>query len=124
MRSADTRTCQHRDGQFRCHAHINGDAIALFDPETKQHIRESLHFREQLLVSERAEIARLAFPQQSSLIRAAALHVPIETVVGKVDLSALEPLRPGSVPFENLVPRLEPVQFLGYIPPELFGLLD
>ena len=124
VRSADTRARQHRDGQFRRHAHINSDAIALLDAETQKHIGELLYFGEQLRVSERAEIARLAFPQQSSLIGASALHVAVETVVGKVDLPALEPLRPGSVPFKNLVPRLEPVQLVGDVAPELFGLLD
>ena len=48
----------------------------------------------------------------------------VEAVVGKINLAADKPLGPGMIPLQNLVPLLEPVQFLGDAAPEFFRLFD
>src|SRR5450432_3582615 len=48
----------------------------------------------------------------------------VETVIGKIELSADKPLRPWRFPFEDGVPLFEPVEFLGGAGPEFFRLLD
>src|SRR5271166_2587167 len=48
----------------------------------------------------------------------------IEAVIGEINLSAHKPLGPRAIPFENFVPLLEPVQFLGDAAPELVGIVN
>jgi len=50
--------------------------------------------------------------------------VAVETVVGQVDLAADKPFGPRAIPFENFVPRLEPVQLVGDAAPEFVGVVD
>src|SRR6266404_7087603 len=78
----------------------------------------------QLLIGESANFPRFALPDQRGLVFARRLHVPIEAVIRKVDLATDEPLRPGMVPFEDLVPLLEPVQLFGNAAPKFFRMLD
>src|SRR5207253_3928763 len=78
----------------------------------------------QLLVGQSANFAGLALPNQSGFVFAPGLHMAVEAVVGKIDSAADEPLGPGAIPFEDFVPFLEPVQFVGNATPEFFWLLD
>jgi hypothetical protein len=50
--------------------------------------------------------------------------VPIEAVLGEIDLAAQEPLGEGRFPFENGVPLLLPGQGLGLLGPEAIGIAD
>src|SRR5262245_23806570 len=77
-----------------------------------------------LLVGQRANLAWFAFPNQRSFVLPPGLQVAVKAVVGKVDVSAGVPLRPGRIPFENLLPLFEPMQILGHAPPELLRLFD
>jgi hypothetical protein len=98
MRCADAGAGQHGYGQLRGHAHVDGDAITFADAQILESVRELLHFSPELLVGVGADFAGLTFPDQRGFILAGGLHVAIETVVGKIDLSADEPLGPGHVP--------------------------
>ena len=122
MRRADARASEHGDRQFRTHAHVDRDAIALLHAERLQDIGELADFGEQLLISEGADFAGFAFPDDSGFVGASVLDVTVETVVGEIDLAADEPFRPRTIPLENFRPRLEPVQLLGDSSPELFGI--
>ena len=48
----------------------------------------------------------------------------VETVIAEVGFAADEPLGPGQIPLENLVPGLEPVQLFGDAGPEFFGVFN
>ena len=74
---------------------------------------------QQLLVGERADFARLAFPDDGGLVLAPGRDVAVQAVVGDVDLAADEPLGARQLPFEHLVPRLEPVQLAGDLAPRI-----
>ena len=100
------------------------DAVSLADAEILEHIGELLHSLPQLLIGIGANFAGLAFPDQRRFVLARRLHVAIEAVVGEINLTADEPLGPGHVPLQNLVPLLEPVEFFGGTGPEFFRLLD
>src|SRR5260370_37556351 len=78
----------------------------------------------QLLVSESADFAGRAFPDDGGFSFARGLDVAVEAVVGEIDLAADEPLGPWAIPFENFVPLLEPMQFAGDAAPELVGIVD
>src|SRR6266404_3569836 len=123
MRRANAGACQHGNRQLRGHAHVDGDAVSFADAKTLENIGELLHFLPELLVGIGANFAGLTFPNQRRFILAGRLHVAIQTVVGEIDLSADEPLGPRGFPLQNLVPLLEPVQFLGGAGPEFFWLL-
>src|SRR5579875_1403656 len=47
----------------------------------------------------------------------------VHAVVCHVQLAAHKPLGPGSLPFEHLIPPLDPIQTLGFRSPERFGVL-
>ncbi len=124
MRRADAGAGEHRDRQLRTHAHVDGDAVALFHAQALQDVGELLHFLEQFGVGDVTNLARLAFPNERGFAALAGQHVAIEAVVGEVDFAAAEPLHPRRVPLQHRVPGLEPVQFAGDIAPELFRILD
>src|SRR5262249_47970685 len=79
---------------------------------------------EQLLVGECANLPGFALPDQGGLVLAPGLDVPVEAVVREIDLAAKEPLRPGTVPLEDLVPLLEPVQLGGDPSPKSLLIFD
>ncbi len=120
---ADARAGQHRDRQLGNHAHVDGDAIALFDAQRLQHVRAFGDFAQQLLIGERARIARLAFPQDRGFILAPGGDVTVQAVVRNVQLAAQEPFGERQLPFEHAVPGLEPVQFARDLGPETFRVV-
>src|SRR3989442_15718415 len=77
-----------------------------------------------LLIGECPHFSRFALPDESSFVLARSVYVAIEAVIREIDLAADEPLRPGIVPFKDLVPLLEPVQLRGDPGPEFFRFLN
>src|SRR6266853_4332445 len=77
----------------------------------------------ELLVSKRADFSGLALPNDGGFVLARGVDVAVEAVVGKIDLASDEPLGPGEIPLENLVPLLEPMQLAGDAAPELVGIV-
>jgi hypothetical protein len=79
----------------------------------------------QVGVGDVALLALLAAPVERDAVAVAVLDVPVDAVVGDVELAADEPLRERRVgPVEDLVPLLEPVQRLGLLgPPALVVLV-
>ena len=124
MDSANACTGEHGDGKFRRHAHVDRDPISFFHAQRFQNVGEFLHLAMKLLIGEDANFPGLAFPNDRGFVFAPGREVTIDTVVGKIDLAANEPLRPGTIPFENFVPILEPVQFAGDSRPEPIGLVN
>ena len=108
---ADPRAREHRDRQLGDHRHVERHAVALLDAERRERIGEPAHLGVELAVGERAHVARLALPDDRGLGAAPgvlALEMPVEAVVGDVELAADEPLRERRLPVEHLLPGLEP----------------
>src|SRR5258708_28156903 len=124
MRSTDSCASQHRDRQLGSHAHINRDPLSLANSQRLQYVCELLHFLPKLLIRIRPNLAGLAFPDQRRFILTRRFDVPVEAVVGQIDLPPDEPLRPWRLPFQNVVPPLEPVQIFSGASPEFFRILD
>src|SRR5439155_853317 len=61
--------------------------------------------------------ASLSLPDDGRLGLAPRGSVAIDTVIGDVELAAYEPLGPGSIPFQHLVPVFEPVELAGGLGP-------
>ena len=124
MDGADARAGQQSDDQFRRHAHVDGDAVALLDAERLEGVGEALHLGMEFRVGEATDFTGLALPDERDLVAAGAGKVHVETVVAEVGFAAHEPFGVGQIPFEDLVPGLEPVQMLGHRGPEAFGVVN
>ena len=120
----DAGAGEHGDGQFGSHAHVDGNAVAFLNAEGLENVGKFLDFAMELLIGERADFAGLAFPDDGGFVLTSGLHVAIEAVVGEIDFSASKPLGPGTVPLQNSVPLVEPMQLFSYASPELLRLLD
>src|SRR4029077_17710501 len=76
--------------------------------ELLERVRAADHLGEQLRVGNRAAVSRLSFPVERDAVAVSGLDVPVEAVVGDVQLAAEEPLRVRELPVEQLRERLEP----------------
>src|SRR6266702_1951483 len=99
-------------------------AIARLDFVSFQDIRETANFAMQLLVGERAFIARFALPDNCRLVPARPSQMPIQTIFRDVEFAAHEPLREWCFPFENFFPRCPPDQLACFACPEFCRLPD
>ena len=123
---ADPRAGQHRHGQLGNHRHVERHAVALRDAEALQHVGELADLPVQLAEGQHARVAGLAFPDDGGLVAPPgcfSLQVPIEAVVGDVELATDEPPGEGRLPLERLLPGLEPGHvFPGHLRPEALGV--
>ena len=124
MHCADSRAGQHRNRRLGNVRQINDDAIAFFDVVPFQHIREAADFAMQLLIGERALVARFAFPNYCGLVPTRPSEVAVQTIFRNVEFAAHEPFRKRRLPFDNLFPRRAPDQLLRFARPELGRLPD
>src|SRR5215469_8178434 len=122
--STQSSASQHGNRQFRRHTHVDGDPVPLAYAKALQNVGKFLNFPKQLLVGKNSNIAWFALPDQRRLIFAPGLHMAIETVVGKVDLPTGKPFGPRRIPFQDFVPRLEPIKLTRHAPPKFFWFLD
>src|SRR6266498_5225747 len=74
----------------------------------------------ELLISECALVARLTFPDQGGFIASPGIQMPVETVVGDIDLAANKPLSMWRLPLQHSVPPLKPMELLRHAGPKLF----
>jgi len=124
VNGSDARAGEDGDGEFRRHAHVDGDAVALLDAEGLEGIGEALDFDVHFSVSEATNFPGLAFPDNGGLVAARAVEMSVEAVVAEVHFAADEPFGAGQVPVEHFVPRFEPVQFLCDTSPEGLGIFN
>ena len=108
MDRADARAGQHRDRRFGNIRQVNNDAIALPDLVSFQNIREPANVAMQLLISERAFLARLAFPNNGRLVAAMCGQMSIQTIFREIEFAADEPFRERRFPFEHFPPAFLP----------------
>src|ERR1700730_7130342 len=78
----------------------------------------------QLLISERAFVARFALPDDCRLVppKAFGAQMSIQTIFRNVEFAADEPLRERRLPFENLFPSAAPDQLACFAPPDFSRL--
>ena len=117
---AEARAGQHRDDRLGHHRHVDGDAVAGDQAEFGQRVGGLAHLGLQLGVGQRAAVAdRLALPVDRDPVAVAGLDMPVDAVVGDVELAADEPLGDrGLRPVQHLGERRLPGQPVGLLRPE------
>src|SRR5581483_187315 len=114
---------QHGDHELGHHPHVDGDPVALLDPERRQGVGRPAHLLVELPVGDRAGVAWLAFPVIGDLV-APFGQVLVEAALGDVERGPDEPLGERRVrPVEDLVPALAPGDLLGLLRPEGIDVL-
>ena len=121
---ADPRAGEHGDGSLRNRRHVNDDAISFADFVSLQDVRETADIAMQLLVSERAFIARLALPENGGLVSIRPGQMAIEAILRDVQFPAREPFRERRLPFQDFAPALLPDEFARLARPEFFRPRD
>ena len=123
MRRPETGAGEHRDGQLGDHRHVDGDPVAGLHTERLEGVGRLLDLGQQVGVGDRPHVARFADPVVGDLVPEARLDVPVDAVVGHVELAADEPLGEREVPFEDLVERAIPAHvLLRLLGPERLGI--
>ena len=124
MNGPDAGAGQHGHGLLRDLGQVDGDPVPLADAERLQGVGAAADFAVELGIREDPFAVVLADPDQRDFVLAPGLEVPVQAVVGNVARSAHEPLRPGIIPLEDLLPRGEPFQFVGGPLPEPGDIFD
>ncbi len=117
MDSPDSRAGKHGNRQLGNHRQVDCHAIAGLHAEIDQRVRKAADALKKFGVREFERRAVFGLPEDRGLVRL-SLRVPVEAVVGDVELAADEPLRMRQLPFEHLRVGLEPVEHLGLLAPE------
>ena len=119
MGRADAGAGQHGDGQFRRHGQVDGHPVALPYAQALEAVGELADLPQQVTVGVHLPVARLALPDDGGLVAPPVVDVPVDAVVGHVQLAADEPLGEGrAAPVQHCIPLPEPVQLLSQPGPE------
>jgi len=129
MDGADAGTGQHDNGQFRDHGQEDGDAVALFDAQTFQNIREFVDFAIHVVIGVNFPVVGIvAFENDRGLVFLGS-QMAVEAVIADVELAAFKPFginvfrvkRP--IRYLFLVKGFEPGQSFGcHFGPESIGI--
>src|SRR6478752_4170397 len=117
MDRADACALEHRDRRFWYARHVDGHAIAATNAQLFQNVRELLHFDEEVPVGERTPVSRLPLPHERRFVPSRRIDMPIDAIVRNIDFATEEPLGTRRLPFEHLVPPLEPGKRFGFLRP-------
>ena len=125
MNGTEARAGEHDDRQLRHHRHVNRNAVAFFDAQRFQDVRELADFLVQLFVGERLHVIfRLALPDDGGFGARGGLEVTVEAIDAHIELAVLEPgvlnLPRGGVPDESASERglPGPLERAGLFQPE------
>lgn len=119
MRGTDPGAGQHRDRRLRDHRHVYGYPVALPDPQLQQGVGGLRHLVLELGVGDGTAVAWLALEVDGDPVPVPGLHMPVDAVVGDVELAVLEPLGERRIrPVQGLGRLLGPGQPTGLLGPE------
>ena len=128
---ADAGAGQQAGCELGDHGQVEADPVALLHAESLQDVGELADFLVELLVGQGLVVAGLVALELDGDLVAAGLQVPVEAVVGYVELASLEELDVDralldvEVVVHDLVPLLEPLDILACdLRPECIGLFN
>ncbi len=116
VRRADPGAGQQRDGRLGDHRQVDRHTVAGVHPEFGERVGRLADLVFEFRVGDAAAVARLALEVQGDAVAVSGLDVPVDAVVGDVQLPVREPFGEG---------RVRPVERLGRFgpPAEPAGLL-
>src|SRR5579875_428779 len=127
MDGTDACAGEHGNRRFRNHRHVDGDAITLLDAARLEHVGKTTDLGVELPIGEPLVILRIvAFPQDGRLV-ASLGEMAIDAVVACVQGAVFKPLDrnvAGEGGVLHLAERPDPVDALGLLGPETFGVLN
>ena len=111
VNGAEAGTCEHGDGRFRNHRHINDDPVAFYNTQASERSREKSYLVAQFAIGEFLDgVGHGAVVDEGCLVAAALVDVQVERVIAGVYLAADEPAIKGlTAGVEYLVPTFVPV---------------
>jgi hypothetical protein len=119
VRGADPGAGEHRDHGLGDHRHVDRDPVAGLDAELEQRVGRLAHLVLELGVGDLAGVAGLTFEVVRDLVAEAVLDVPVDAVVGRVQLAVGVPLGERRIAPVQRLGRLDrPGQPLGLLGPE------
>jgi hypothetical protein len=80
VHGADARAREHGDDRLGNHRHVDRDAITGHDAHVFENMGEPADVKMQLLISDGADIARLAFKNERGLVFAGGSEVAVEAI--------------------------------------------
>ncbi|OPZ26777.1 MAG: hypothetical protein BWZ01_01950 [Deltaproteobacteria bacterium ADurb.BinA179] len=115
MQDPDPGACQHGDDQLRNHGKVNGYHIPFLKPEVLEYVGELVDLAVQVPKGIYLPVVGVVAFENNGCLVLLRFQVPVNTVVGRVELSAHKPLHVQVVaegPVGNLVlvERFEPGQ--------------
>ena len=90
MRGADARAGLHRDHGLDRHRHVDEDAVGRLDAQRLEAVGELAHLVVQRLIGDLRHLAVIRLEDDGGLV-GLRLQVPVEAVVGGVQLAVVEP---------------------------------
>src|SRR3972149_2546355 len=112
--------CAGEHGHWKLwhHGKVKRNSISRLHAELLQYAGALVRGPVECLVCDRSPVTGLSLPEKGCLVFPPSLHMPVESVLGRVELSADEPTGEGRVPIENLVPSSVPGEPSGNFCPE------
>ena len=124
---ANARTSQNRNRQLGNHAHVQAHAVAFLYTIVLEHIGKLHDLKVQLFVRQYpVVIFRVVGLKNQSRLIAQCGKMPVQTVLGDVQLSPRKPFNVGffEIPVEHPIPFLAPHKMLGNVAPELLRFFN
>ena len=125
MNRPDARAGEHGDHRLRNHRQVERNPIPGTDAHIFKDVRQTTDVKVELLISDRADVARLALEDQRRLVFARGAQVTVDAIFGHVEFTADKPFRVGRLPIEDFLEGFSPDKLLfGLSTPEFFWAID
>ena len=118
MNGSDSSTCEHRNGEFRNHWHVQGDSITSLHTQLLEYVCKFANFAMEVLVAKNSRISRFAFPDDRRFVARRTVQMAIDAVIAGIDFATDKPLCVRHMSLNDGVPLAEPFQVSCHLTPE------
>jgi hypothetical protein len=99
---------EHRHNKFRNAWQVDTDAIPFLHSKRFQGIAKPHDILVKLVIGQYPFFTIFSCPKDSNLISAVIINMPLQAVIGNIQVCAGEPLCIGMVPYLYIIPLFEP----------------
>src|SRR2546428_21104 len=115
---------EHRDRELGDQRHVDRHCVALPEAKVLKNTGKFVHLSIEFSIRDRAKLARFALPEVSSFVLTPGFHMPVHSVLGRVQRSSNKPSGKRRVPLQHLVPFPVPDKLTGNLGPEGFWVSE